>query len=238
MAPKVWFIKNMTHEAAGLFSLFAEKAGISHAIVDLHRGEGFPKVSRGQAVILLGGPDSANDETPKILNELEAIRKCMREQIPCLGICLGLQLLAKAAGGAVLKNPIREVGFRDPAGGWFEMEKTPDGQKDPLLSGISDPCKVFQLHGDTVSITSSMTRLARGRFCENQVVRIQPYVYGIQGHVELSERMFEDWLAADGDLQKMNAAALRKDFLELRQKLEKNSEKLFMNFMRISDTLR
>ena len=198
MNPRLWFIKNMTHEAAGLLSLLAEKQKIPYAIADLHRGEKFPEVVPGQAVIVLGGPDSANDTTPKILNEMEALRRCLREGIPCLGVCLGLQLLVKAAGGTVFRNSVKEVGFRDPAGAWFEVEKTPDGKGDPLMSGLPDTSKVFQLHGETVGITPSMKVLAHGRTCENQIVKIREGVYGIQGHVELSERMFEDWLAADG----------------------------------------
>lgn len=228
----------MTHEAAGLFSSFAEKEKIPYAIADLHKGDKFPEVIRGQAIVILGGPDSANDATPKILGELEALRRCMRERIPCLGICLGLQLLVKAAGGTVFRNPIKEVGFREPSGEWFEIEKTPEGKRDPLLAGISDCSKIFQLHGETVGLISSMTCLARGRTCENQVVRIQDRAYGIQGHVELSERMFEDWLAADGDLHRMAPELLERDFAAVRGELAQSSEILFKNFLRISDILR
>ncbi|MEI7750957.1 MAG: type 1 glutamine amidotransferase [Candidatus Omnitrophota bacterium] len=238
MTAKVWFIKNMTHEAAGLLSSFASKEKIPYEIMDLHKGDLFPEVHAGQAVVILGGPDSANDTTPKILSELEALQKCLREGIPCLGVCLGLQLLVKAAGGTVFKNPVKEIGFRDPSGGWFEMAKTAEGQNDPLLEGIPDVCKVFQLHGETVGLTLSMTCLAQGKFCNNQIVKIQERVYGIQGHVELSEQMFEDWLAADGDLHKMNIGELHRDFLEVRGELEQSSEDLFKNFLRISSLVR
>lgn len=238
MTPKVWFIKNMTHEAAGLFSFFAEKTGIPYEIADLHKGDPFPKVVAGQAIVLLGGPDSANDRTPKILSELDAIRECLHQKIPCLGICLGLQLLVKAAQGIVLKSPVKEIGFRDPPGGWFEVEKTAEGRRDPLLEGLPDRFRVFQLHGETVNLSPSMKLLARGRFCENQIVRIQEKTYGIQGHVELSEKMFEDWLAEDGDLRKMKAEALRDDFKAARRELEESSEAIFRNFMSISGILR
>ncbi len=238
MTPKIRFVKNMTHEAAGLLSVFAEREKIPFDIVDLHRGEIFPEVSAGQAVVILGGPDSANDTSPKILAELDALRRCMDKGIPCLGICLGLQLLVRAAGGQVLKSPVKETGFRDPGGGWFEMSLTDAGKKDPLLARIPDPCKVFQLHGETVELTSTMTRLAEGRFCRNQIVRVREGVYGIQGHVELSERMFEDWLAADEDLRRMEAGALRRDFETVRKELELSSATLFKNFLRISKLLR
>jgi GMP synthase-like glutamine amidotransferase len=238
MTHKIWFIKNMTHEAAGLFSSFADREKIPYEIVDLHKGDPFPKVVQGQAVVILGGPDSANDTTPKILAELKALRKCLLEGIPCLGVCLGLQLLVKAAGGTVFRNPVKEIGFRDPSGGWFEMEKTEEGRADPLLVGISNPCKVFQLHGETVGLTPSMACLARGQSCTNQIVRVQDRAYGIQGHVELSEQMFEDWLAEDGDLHKMDHGEMRRDFAAVRGELEGSSSAIFKNFLRISGLLR
>lgn len=237
MTTKIWFIKNMTHEAAGLFSIFAEKEKIPYSIVDLHKEEVFPEVVPGQAVVILGGPDSANDRTPKITDEIGSIQKCLRKGIPVLGVCLGLQLLVKAAGGTVFRNPVKEIGFRDPAGEWFEVEKTAKGNTDPLLAGVSNPCKVFQLHGETVGLTTGMACLARGRFCENQIVKIQNRVYGIQGHVELSEKMFEDWLASDRDLRQKDIENLRRDFLRVHKELAQSSEVIFKNFMRISGLL-
>lgn len=238
MENKLWFIKNMTHEGAGLLSLFATCEKIPYTIIDLHTGNAFPEVVAGQAVVVLGGPDSANDVTPKIQHELAALRSCLQRGIPCLGICLGLQLLVKAAGGIVCKNPVKEIGFRDPSGSWFEIEKTEDGQKDPLLEGIADTSRIFQLHGETVGLAPPMKCLARGRFCENQIVKVRDRVYGIQGHVELSERMFEDWLAEDGDLRRMDPAELRLDFAAARAELERSSELIFKNFLRISGFLR
>jgi GMP synthase-like glutamine amidotransferase len=237
MTSRIWFIKNMTHEAAGLFSVFAEQHKVPFSIVDLHKGAKFPEITKGDAVVILGGPDSANDGTPKILRELEFLQECLREGIPCLGVCLGLQLLVKAAGGIVFRNPVKEIGFRDPSGMWFEIGQTAEGKKDPLLAGIPDPCKVFQLHCETVGLTPSMACLARGQFCENQIVKIQERAYGIQGHVELSERMFEDWLAADGDLRAMKPEELRRDFAAVRGELEQSSGVLFKNFLRISGFL-
>lgn len=238
MKQKLWFLKNMTHEAAGLLSSFAAREKIHYEIVDLHRGDEFPDVAPGQAMVILGGPDSANDITPKISSELAAIRKCLAAGIPCLGICLGLQLLVKAAGGTVFKNPVKEIGFRDPSGGWFEIEKTELGKKDALLEGVPDTFKIFQLHGETVGLAPAMTCLARGPFCENQIVKVQERVYGIQGHVELSEPMFEDWLAADRDLCQMNKNELCRDFASVRGELERSSERIFKNFLRISGFLR
>ncbi len=237
MPSKIYFIKNMSHEAAGLLSSIAEKARVPFEIVALDRGQEFPEVSKGDAVVVLGGPDSANDHSPKILRELTALQKCLREGIPLLGVCLGLQLLVKADGGTVFKNPVKEVGFREPSGGWFEVEKTPAGKTDPLLEGMPDVFRVFQLHGETVGLTSSMECLARGSSCENQIVRIRERAYGIQGHVELSEGMFGEWLGIDKDLRKMDARKLRADFEAVFSEFQRGAEVIFKNFLKIAGFL-
>jgi len=234
MIRQLFFVKNMPHEAAGLFSSFAEREKIPFRIVDLHRGEPFPTLKAQDAVIVFGGPDSANDQTPKILQELEAIRRILRDDISYLGICLGLQLLVKAAGGKVLRSPVKETGFRDASGRWFEIEKTHEGIQDPLLAGVVDPAKVFQLHGETVELTPSMQCLAFGRLCKNQIVKAGRRAYGIQGHVELSEKMFEDWLKKDEDLREMDPKALRYDFAKIRQELETSAETIFKNFLHLA----
>lgn len=232
MSSKIYFIKNMAHEAAGLFSSIAEQEGIPFEIVDLDRGQGFPEVLNGDVVVVLGGPDSANDRSSKILKELTALQKCLREGVPLLGVCLGLQLLVKADGGTVFRNPVKEVGFREPTGGWFEVEKTRKGKSDPLLEGMPDVFKVFQLHGETVGLTPSMACLGRGRFCKNQIVKVRERAYGIQGHVELSEGMFVEWLGADKDLRKMDARKLREDFEAVFCEFQKGTEVIFKNFLK------
>jgi GMP synthase-like glutamine amidotransferase len=237
MTSRIWFIKNASHEGPGLFSFFAERNRIPYSVVDLHKGEKFPTVAKGDVAVILGGPDSANDRNQKILDEVDALGALLKEGIPCLGICLGLQLLVKAAGGTVYRNPVKEIGFRDPDGQWFEVEKTEAGKKDPLLSGISDAFKVFQLHGETVELTEAMTRIGQGRFCMNQIVRVREKVYGIQGHVELDKALLEDWLAADGDLRKTNTVKLKNDLSLVRIELERSCEIIFKNFLRISGVL-
>ncbi|HOW59773.1 MAG TPA: type 1 glutamine amidotransferase [Candidatus Omnitrophota bacterium] len=234
MPGKVWFIKNIAHERAGLLALLLDDWRISYEAVDLDQTSSFPRVGKKDAVVVLGGPDSANDETPKIIKEIQAIQNYLKENIPFLGICLGLQLLAKAAGGRVFKNPVKEVGFKGPDRKWFEICMTAEGLRDPLFQGWKGPFKIFQLHGETVALAPGMTCLAEGAFCKNQIVKVREKAYGIQGHVELDEKMFEDWLCKDGDLQKKDPVLLRREFKEIKAELETNCRMLFKNFLGLS----
>ena len=64
---------------------------------------------------------------PNLRTEVDIIREAVERDMSVLGICLGAQLLAKALGGSVSRNPVREIG-------WFDVELTAEGSADPVLS--------------------------------------------------------------------------------------------------------
>jgi GMP synthase (glutamine-hydrolysing) len=66
-------------------------------------------VCRG--VIVMGGPQSANDSLPSLLAELKLIEQAVAAQTPLLGICLGAQLIAKALGATVAPMAVKEIGW-------------------------------------------------------------------------------------------------------------------------------
>ena len=62
-------------------------------------------------VIIMGGPQSANDPLPGLVAELKLIEQAVVAETPVLGICLGAQLIAKALGARVYRNPEKEIGW-------------------------------------------------------------------------------------------------------------------------------
>ncbi len=205
---------------------------IKNKIIDLNLGERPDNIEKYAAVVVLGGPDSANDETRKMKYELAMIRQVLIEGIPYLGICLGLQTLVKAAGGQVVKSPVNEVGFRDQDSEFYNIKLTESGLADPLFEGIGQSFNVFQLHGETVIIGENMLHLAYGKYCSNQIVRSGKNAYGIQCHFELTEQMLEDWMHEDSDLAKLDKEQLRSDLRSYGQAYRETGKKLFLNFLR------
>lgn len=196
----VLFVKNVSREGPGRLQDFLQDTPCSFEVVDLDAGDEVPDLTKYKAVILLGGPDSANDSSPKILQELMQIKAGLAAGVPMLGICLGLQLLVKAAGGAVVPSPMKEVGFTDPEGQPFTIDLTDEGKQAPLLQGLPSYVDVFHLHGETVEPTPEMHTLGTGKYCRNQIVQLNDKTFGMQSHFELTPPMLRDWCEQDPDL--------------------------------------
>jgi len=232
---KVLIAKNITREGPGLLKEVLNEHGISYDIVDLNKGEQFPSPVEYSAVCVFGGPDSANDDTPKMKQELARIRETVDANIPYLGVCLGMQTLVKAMGGEVYKNPVQEIGWRDSDGNYFQLELEEKGNSDPILGGLNFPYRIFHLHGETVRLPPNMDLLAKGKWCENQIVRVKGKpAYGLQGHLELTQEMFEEWMMQDPDLLKLDASGVRRDYGELRPSYEKQGLQTLTNFLSIA----
>lgn len=161
----------------------------------------FPDVTSAQALIFMGGPMSANDDLPYLQREIECIRAAHAAGIPMLGICLGAQLIAKALGGAVQRNPVKEIG-------WFPIEFTDAAAHDPLFSGLNQPETVFHWHGETFDLPPGAELLASSENCRNQAFRLGPNTYALQFHLEVTPDMISDWCTQDancGDVKELNA---------------------------------
>ena len=234
MEKEILVVKNITREGPGILEDLLKEREIKYSIVDLNQGQTFPRVESYAALVVLGGPDSANDENEKMHNELERIREAIKAHIPYLGICLGLQTLVKASGGKVVRNPVKEIGFRDQEDNRFTVELTEEGKNDPLFSGLNHTFKVFHLHGETVELTNDMTLLATGKFCQNQVVKIGSNAYGTQCHFELTPKMFEVWINEDPDLLMLNKENLRSDLESTKEEYTQVGRQLLQNFLKIA----
>ncbi len=229
--------QHIDHEGPGLLYPLLEEYAIDYVIADL-TGESpcRPDISTTQAVITLGGPQSANDINRTMRDEIDTLGTLLENEIPYLGICLGMQTLVKAAGGTVIPCPVKETGFHDPQGNRYTIELTHEGITDPLLKGIPRTVPVFQLHGETVELNERIALLGTGAGsqCRNQIVKVGRNAYGLQCHFELTSDMFVSWLERDADLRSMNRDQLKSEFEEIRESYLSTGVTLFRNFLELA----
>ena len=151
---KALILKNIDREGPGKILPILKKNSFEVEIelaADETNYDGY--IHKYDMLIILGGPDSANDETPKIQQELIFIKEWLKSDKPYFGICLGLQLMVKSLGGQVVPNNIKEIGFSHGSSG-FNSEYTVTVNSlemaKPFDSWYLDEFPVFQLHGETV----------------------------------------------------------------------------------------
>lgn len=237
MGKSLLIVKNIAHEGAGLLAAELERRAIAVETVDLSTGCRFPDPLVHDALVILGGPQSANDTSERMLQEIEQADRALRAELPVLGICLGLQVLVKAGGGSVVDSPVRETGFFDHEGQPYHVELTGEGQRDPLFAEMSRTFRVFQLHGETVKLTDGMRLLAEGKHCTNQAVRIGNNAYGLQCHFELTPAMLAEWCRLDHDLVRMDTTELAGQFRAVSEEYTATGLLLMRNFLRIAGML-
>ena len=238
---KVLIVQNISHEGPGLIAHILEEIAMPYDVVDLSQGQVFPDPTNYRALIVMGGPDSANDDTEKMQFELEQVKRALNANIPYLGICLGLQVAVKAKGGKVVQG-IKEIGLRDSEGlpyhvSLTDIALTALGKKDPLFLGLRNDFRVFQLHGETVELVEDMQLLAVGRECHNQIVQIQPKAYGIQSHFELTMTMLQTWLQVDKDLGRLDKQQVVDEFATIEEVYTLVGLSLFRNFLYIAGVI-
>lgn len=161
-----------------LAQLFAQD-GLDDRIVSV--GEDIPDVVAGP-VVILGGPQGANDESLRLRKLEQLIIRCYERDIPVLGICLGSQLAAKALGGRVFRGAVQETGFASNV--------TPDHTCS--LFGDKVPYVVFHWHHDTFEIPPGARRIATSTTYENQAF-VCGSVVGLQFHLEIDSSLLDVW---------------------------------------------
>ncbi len=234
----VLIVKNITREGPASLVPILRSNGIKYKVVNLDYDERFPDPLNYKALFVFGGPDSANDHTLKMTEEVDQVRHAIEGGVPYFGMCLGMQVLAKASGADILKSPTKEVGWRAPNSMLFSMTLTQEGKKDPLFKGLKEEIKpIFHLHGETVSISEKMTLLATGEFCKVQAIKVGSNAYGLQGHMELDYFTFKTWLDQDPDLGKLKRKELEQDYQIIRGNYESHGRTILTNFLRIAQLI-
>ena len=139
------------------------------------------------AVLSLGGAMHTDHENrhPWLRREKALLAELLERGVPLLGVCLGAQLLAEAAGA-----PARRAS--EPEIGWYDVEVAPEASDDPLMAPLAPRFEAFEWHSYECDLPESAIVLARSPVCV-QAYRYGPAAWGIQFHAEVSQRIVSSW---------------------------------------------
>lgn len=227
----ILFIKHIEIEGPETLAPFFKNKGFSLKTIDLSQGDCLSQdFSQFEAVICLGGPMNVYEEEkfPFLRKENDFIKRILEADIPFLGICLGSQLLAKACNAKITKSPNKEIGFS-------KITLTQEGKRDPLFKGLGSEIEVFQWHEDTFAIPQEAQLLATSEECPHQVFRVGRCAYGLQFHIEITDKSIHDWTQAyfkkdDEALQQKYQAMLR-DYKQRKENFHSQAERIYNNLL-------
>lgn len=141
------------------------------------------------ALVLMGGPAAAYEDFSSRTEELALLRAALEAEVPVLGVCLGAQLLAEAAGG-------RSRPGSGPQIGWGGVRAAPAAHADPLFAGVPDHLPVLHWHGDTMDLPAGATLLASCDRYPVQAFRVGGSAWGLQFHLEVDKAAVDAFAAA------------------------------------------
>jgi len=146
-----------------------------------------------EAVIVFGGAMHADQDHlhPWLHEESLLLQRLLVQRVPVLGVCLGVQLLARAAGGTV--GPAAQ-----PEVGWHDVELTRAGRDDPLFAAVPARFHALQWHFYTYGIPAGAVELARSDAC-TQAFRLGEAAWGVQFHPEVTEGQLVRWVREEAD---------------------------------------
>jgi GMP synthase (glutamine-hydrolysing) len=141
------------------------------------------------ALMVFGGSMHVdqNDKHQWLTPEKAFLREQLERRTPILGVCLGSQLLAEAAGASPYRSPEPEIG-------WYDIEITEAGAADPVLGPLAPSVELFEWHHYVAPLPPGAVELARTPACV-QAFRVEGKpAWGLQFHAEVTREDLFSWL--------------------------------------------
>jgi GMP synthase-like glutamine amidotransferase len=206
-------------------------AGLGHRFEERSFVEGTPQLDGFDAVLVFGGPMHVDqdEEHPWLRDEAAWLDELAAGATPTLGICLGSQLLAQAAGARVGPLPEPEIG-------WSEVELTTAGSADPVLSALPSRFVALEWHHYGHELPDGAVALAHSP-AALQGFRLGEACWGVQFHPEVTEPQLERWIAAKSDLP-ADPAELRAETRERIGGWNELGRRLCRSFLAAAERLR
>ncbi len=187
----VAIFRHALSEGPGHLADFLDARNIPWRLIRIDAGDSLPAAVDGfSGLVFMGGPMSVNDDLPWIPPALQLIRDAVAAEIPVLGHCLGGQLMSKALGGVITRNPVKEIG-------WAEVlvARNSDAQR---WFGETTHFQAFHWHGETFSTPEGAVNILASACCRHQAFSLGKHL-GFQCHIEMTPDMVGEWCRIGAD---------------------------------------
>ena len=148
-------------------------------------GEALPDVKDFSHVLVYGGAPCVKDAAQQhhLQSELQLIEAALYNDVACMGICLGAQMIAHVLGARVKPLPCGTTEF-----GFSVITPTQDG-----TDFMQQPFNMLQWHCEGFDLPDDCTLLATGNLFPNQAFRYGSKTFGLQFHPEVTAEVLQCW---------------------------------------------
>jgi GMP synthase (glutamine-hydrolysing) len=199
-------IQHVEMEGPGRIAELLAERDLRVDVVEVFAGAPVPRaVGADDVLVVMGGGmgvgDRADPRYPFLNAEIALLERALADHRGILGVCLGSQLLACAAGARVYPNVVpdeagRQVQVREV--GWGTVDLV-GAVGEPALAGLARQQIVLHWHGDTHDLPPGATHLASSQLCRQQAFRVGPRAFGLQFHVEADAALAIRWAHEDAE---------------------------------------
>lgn len=224
-------IRHLAFEDLGSFSsiLMADDYQIRYLEAGVDKIQQLDPLS-DDLLVVLGGPISVNDASlfPVIDEEIAMLQHRITADKPTLGICLGAQMIAVAAGARVYPGEVKEIG-------WYDLQITDAGEQSALRYLDASHCRMLHWHGETFDLPPNATLLALSELYYNQAFSLGENVLALQFHPEVTLHGLEQWfighIAEISATEGVSVPQLRADTQQYANQLEIQGELFFKSWL-------
>jgi len=206
---RLHFLQHVWFEDLAYIKTWAERRNIIISRTAFFNNEALPAIDSFDRLVVMGGPMGVYEEKEYLwlVDEKKFIDQAIRNGKKVLGICLGAQLIAAAAGADVYKQSHPEIG-------WFDVFQTEQGKASEVFSALPDAFEAFHWHSDTFDLPRGAKRLAESGACKNQAFELNGNVVGLQFHLESTVESINNLIKNSG------SGLEEKDFVQSRDTIE------------------